>query len=76
MRLNLNLDIKRIHQWYRHSTKEWLIDVVYTTDETSGVICYSNKKLNNAKKIMFKNIMKDIIKDEFKKEIRMLSIEK
>ena len=46
--MNINIEIRSIKQWYRNSTKEWIIDVNFVADIVGGNIRYSNKKLNNS----------------------------
>lgn len=62
--LQINLEIKSITQWYRDSTREWCIDVNYHTDNVSGIVRYSDKKLNKANSKMVRNLHKDLLVDE------------
>lgn len=62
--MNINIEIRSIKQWYRNSTKEWIIDVNFVADNVGGNIRYHNKKLNKAKKSMIRNLHKDILEDE------------
>lgn len=62
--MQINLEIKSITQWYRDSTREWCIDVNYHTDNVSGIVRYSDKKLNKAKSKMVRNLHKDLLVDE------------
>lgn len=62
--MNINIEIRSIKQWYRNSTKEWIIDVNFIANNVGGNIRYSNKKLNKVKKSMIRNLYKDILEDE------------
>lgn len=43
--MNINIEIRSIKQWYRNSTKEWIIDVNFVADNVGGNIRYLNKKI-------------------------------
>ena len=60
----INIEIRRINTWYSEHDKKWFIDVSYFTDNVGAVIRYSSKKLNKAKKQLWKNLHKDILKEE------------
>ena len=59
------IEITNIYIWYRNSTKEWVISVAAKTNYSCSIsINYSSKKLNKAKKMMFKNLAKDLMQAE------------
>lgn len=60
------VEIEQIYTWYRKSTKQWVISVVAKTNSCAMAINYSSKKLNKAKKIMWKNLAKDLMESEIR----------
>ncbi len=58
------IEITSIYTWYRDSTKEWVISVVARTNSCAISITYHSKKLNKAKKMMFRNLAKDLMQAE------------
>lgn len=64
--MEFNITIDKIEKWYRHSTKEWCITVVATTDNCSLVINYPAKTLNKARHDMIKKLPLDLMKEEFR----------
>ena len=55
------IEITSIYTWYRDSTKEWVISVVARTNSCAISINYPSKKLNKAKRMMFRNLAKDLM---------------
>lgn len=72
--MKVEIDIRHVSQYYRNSTKEWCITVNYLTEHTGGILIYQNKKLNKAKKNLYKNLLYDICKDEID-SLREIKIE-
>lgn len=66
----INIEIKSIKQRYRVSTREWCIEVVARTDNVNTSVTYAAKSLSKAKKLMLKNLPRDVlgIELEVKKE--------
>ena len=62
--MNWNIEIKDAYVWYRDSTKEWVITIIAVTNSCALSINYANKRLNKAKKSMFRNLANDLMKDE------------
>lgn len=65
--MEIKINISSVKEWYRESTKEWVISIEYTvdgdTDSISGTIRFADKKLNRAKKALVKHLYSSIVED-------------
>lgn len=72
--MEINIKIDEVEIWYRKSDKKWVIDIAANTDNVSLGLRYTGKKLNDAKRRLFKNFTKDLLEQELIYRFRHLKI--